>query len=103
MRKRTKGSFSSSEQAREAAKRRWEAKPESQVSSEETPAETLRRLSLDPNVPAYAQVQAAKALSQLPDVEAEQEWRDSPQIRADYLPPTWDEVLAVARQAGAVE
>jgi hypothetical protein len=98
MRKRNKFD---SEKARAAARKRWETKPE--PPAEETPADTLRRLSLDPNVPPYAQVQAAKALSQLPDVEAEQEWRDSVQVRPDWNPPTWDEVLEVARQAGAIE
>jgi hypothetical protein len=92
--------------ASEAARKRWQKPREPEApevpTEEETPAQTLRRLSLDPKVPAYAQVQAAKALSMLPDVEAENHWRASPQVRPDYTPPTWEEILEVARKAGAV-
>jgi hypothetical protein len=96
MRKKERHKYNPQE-ASAAANKRWET---ARARLEETPAETLRRLSLDPNVPAYAQVQAAKALGQMPAPEDEQEWRSSVQVRADFSPPTWAETILVAHDRG---
>jgi hypothetical protein len=58
----------------------------------------------DPATAGYVRVRAAEALARLkPYDDASTDWRSSAQVRPDYSPPTWDEVLAVARQAGAIE
>jgi hypothetical protein len=67
------------------------------------PRSTLVELLKDPTTAGYVRVRAAEAVSRLqPDDEASREWRTSAQVRPDYRPPTWDEVLDVARAAGAV-
>jgi hypothetical protein len=71
-------------------------------SEEVDPWVVLRSIAGDKKVPAYSRTQAAKALMAQPAPEAEAEWRSSVQVRPDYEPPTWPEVLAVAKDAGAL-
>jgi hypothetical protein len=67
------------------------------------PRSTLVELLKDPATAGYVRVRAAEALARLqPDDEASSAWRRSAQVRPDYGPPSWDEVLDVARAAGAV-
>jgi hypothetical protein len=95
-----------SKSASEAAKKRWGAQPEDTPEAPtipSTPVETLRQLSLDPNVPSYARVNAAKALAALEPPEPEHRWQDSPQVQPGYTPPTWPEVIAYAKSIGAYD
>jgi hypothetical protein len=98
--------FASPEEAREAAKKSAEARrlkrELAEVSGELDPWEVLRGIAGDKKVPAYSRTQAAKALMAQPAPEAEAEWRSSVQVRPDYEPPTWREVLLVAKAAGAL-
>jgi hypothetical protein len=67
------------------------------------PRETLVELLKDKKTAGYVRVRAAEALARLqPNDEASEEWRRSIQVRSDYEQPTWDDVLAVAREAGAI-
>jgi hypothetical protein len=65
----------------------------------------LTELLEDPQTPAYVKPRISAELRQLGSVadrESAQAWKTSVQVRPDYTPPTWDEVLEVARKAGAV-
>jgi hypothetical protein len=42
-------------------------------------------------------------LSQLPDEEANQAWRESPMVRPDWKPPSMSELFVVAIDCGAVQ
>jgi hypothetical protein len=70
--------------------------------AEVDPWEVLREIAGNKKVPAYSRTQAAKALQANPAPAAEAEWRNSVQVRADFEPPTWEEIGAVARAAGAI-
>jgi hypothetical protein len=97
-----------SKTAREAGRRSAEARRQAReeapenTTEPETPAQTLRRLSLDKNVPAYAQVQAAKALSALEPPEFEERWMDSPQVQPGYTVPDWYETFSTAINYGCL-
>jgi hypothetical protein len=128
MRKRTTGSFDQ-ERARRAAQARWARKSHSDgpdgtpdrsakesvrggglepdnpdLNLADLPRETLIELLKDPKTAGYVRVRAAEALHRIePEPSRTQDYRQSAQIRDDFTPPTWEEVLAVARQSGAIE
>ena len=99
--------FASPEEAREAAKKSAEKRRQNKLEAEALatgevdPWEVLRSIAGDKKTPAYSRTQAAKALMAQPAPEAEQEWRSSVQVRPDFEPPGWQEVLLVAKAAGA--
>jgi hypothetical protein len=69
------------------------------------PRERLIAVLDDPRAPHYARVQAAKELHrQLQETELDEEhsWKTSVQVREDFVPPDWDQVMAVAVAAGSV-
>lgn len=69
---------------------------------EELGPSVLRELVSDVKTPASVRAQAAKYLADLPVEDDDGGWRSSVQVRSDYEPPSWDEVLLVAKDAGAV-
>jgi hypothetical protein len=81
--------------------RRKKAASSGPGSGEVDPWDVLREIAGNKRVPAYSRTQAAKALQANPAPAAEAEWKSSVQVRADYEPPTWPEVLLVAKAAGA--
>lgn len=65
------------------------------------PVNVLREIANDKKNPAYARTQAVKALAQIaPEIEAE--WKRSVQVRPDFTPPNWPEVLRFAVSIGAI-
>jgi hypothetical protein len=119
-REKTRGSFDP-EAASKAARARWDrvrsqVDPEgTQVASasgthrgeeldvENASRERLIEIANDPKAPHYAKVRANEILLRVaPEDEAQTSWQRSAQVCPDYRPPMWDEVLAVARAAGAV-
>ena len=62
----------------------------------------LRELASNPKTPESVRAQAAKALIDVPDENDEGDWRASVQVRPDYTPPSWEQVLRVAKEAGAI-
>ena len=69
---------------------------------EELAPAVLRELVSDSRTSANVRAQAARILLDVPVEDDDGGWRASVQVRADYTPPSWDEVLVVAREAGAV-
>jgi Family of unknown function (DUF5681) len=69
----------------------------------ETPREILREIATNKRNPAYARAQAAKALSQLEsEYEQEHEWTKSVQVRPDWSPPTWEDVISDCLKDGSI-
>jgi hypothetical protein len=68
---------------------------------DELPAAVLREIVSDVKTPQAVRVQAARTLADIPVEDDDGGWRASVQVRPDYKSPSWDEVLEVAREAGA--
>jgi hypothetical protein len=124
MRRKNRGQFNP-ERARRAAQARWARESESGDRERDSkfaahephgnggldennpvdPIQVLREIAADRGVKAYARTNAAKALAALEGSSERQgqPWQESPQVREDFVSPTWDEVLKVAREAGAIE
>jgi hypothetical protein len=109
--KKNAGQFNSA-RAKDAARASWDKRRARAKEQEEAdgpvdvsslPRNVLERLLKNPSTAPYVQVQAATALERMGPPEGEgEEWTRSVQVRPDYSPPTWDEVLKVAREAGAI-
>jgi len=69
---------------------------------EELGPSVLRELVSDVKTPAAVRAQAARVLLDVPVEDDDGGWRASVQVRPDYKPPSWGEVLAVAKEAGAI-
>jgi hypothetical protein len=67
------------------------------------PREKLIQVLQDRTTHPRELVQAAKALAALPADDESTGWRASVQVRPDFEPPSWGEVLLVAKAAGAIE
>ena len=67
------------------------------------PRQRLIELLRDPRTRSTDVVAAAKALSTIPVDDDTTGWKASMQVRPDFQPPSWSEVLTVAKEAGAIE
>lgn len=61
----------------------------------------LREIVESKATPPSVRAQASKYLLDAPDDDEEATWRNSVQVRPDYEPPTWPEVIGFARSIGA--
>jgi hypothetical protein len=128
MRKKNKGQFDP-ERARKAAQARWSREPSKRgperdskshahephgggeldpgnppdVDLTDLPLETLRELT-GKKYPGYVRVRAAEALHRIePEPSRFSDFRQSVQVRPDYVPPSPLEVVKVWYAAGALE
>jgi hypothetical protein len=109
--KRLQGGHNPSELARLSHERRRQNKAqqeehagkvaETDVSS--LPRQRLIELLRDSRTRSADVVAAAKALAAIPADDDSTGWRASTQVREDFLPPDWGQVLLVARAAGAFD
>jgi hypothetical protein len=105
------GGFDAAEMARRSHERRRlnKAAAEDQAAAVEgvdvasLPRQRLIELLRDARTRPADVVAAAKALAALPEEKEEAGWRNSVQVRPDFEPPGWGQVLVVARAAGAFD
>lgn len=86
----------------EARAKKREKSLEKAASEQVDPWKILSEIAGNRRSGDNARTAAAKALMAQPAPDTEQEWRSSVQVRSDYEPPSWPEVFAVAKAAGAL-